>query len=516
MQLKKSMKLSTHIYIAISLIVLILMLISSITIGVFVGNSMRKKVEQSLSETAFHMADKMDQFMWSRSGELYTISELEPLKTLDHPEEVSALLNSLKLQFPSFSWIGVTDINGKVIAATDDILLGGDISQRPVYQEGIKGEFIGDVHEAVLLANLLPNPTGEVMQFVDISYPLTDQSGNFIGVIAAHLSWEWAREVEATVLEPVENDQIEIFVVSAVDGSILLGDASNIGKVYESDNWHYIEASSIADGYLNYSGLNWTIFVRQDKSTALSSVRNLQWVIWSIGIILFVVFVLFGRYFGKAITKPLEVLIKALDQARFGEKPSLPTHKGVLEIEKLSETLHELFEALNINMATINTLENVANTDGLTGIANRAGLKAYFDQTTRHYKQLSVLSIDLDGFKQINDQYGHEAGDYVLCEVAERLQMTIRDREIVARIGGDEFVILLIPNETPLDLGSLVARRIIDVINKPIVYHSFSLQVGCSIGCATWNEGETMKEAIQRSDEALYRAKSSGKNKFEN
>ncbi|OJV64970.1 MAG: hypothetical protein BGO41_11890 [Clostridiales bacterium 38-18] len=510
------MKLSTHIYIAISLIVLILMLISSITIGVFTGNSMRKKVEQALSETAFHMADKMDQFMWSRSGELYTISALEPMKTLDNVDEITELLNRLKLQFPSFSWIGVTDVNGTVIAATDDILKGGDISQRPVYQQGIKGEYIGDVHEAVLLADLLPNPTGELMQFVDISFPLTDNSGNTIGVIAAHLSWEWAREVRATVLEPIDNDQIEIFVVSAVDGSVLLGDEAQIGKMYESDKSRFIEASSIADGYLNYNGLNWTIYVRQDKTTALSSVHYLQWVIWSIGAVLFIVFVLLGRYYGKAISKPLDTLIKALDQARFGEKPALPTHKGVLEIERLSETLHELFDALNINMATINTLENVVNTDNLTGISNRTGLKNYFDLTTRHYKQLSVLSIDLDGFKQINDQYGHEAGDFVLCEVAKRLQMTIRDHEIVARIGGDEFVVLLIPNETPLDIGSLVARRIIDVINKPFIFHSFSLQVGCSIGCSSWNEGETLKIAIQRSDEALYRAKSAGKNRFEN
>lgn len=103
-----------------------------------------------------------------------------------------------------------------MLAATDGILLGENLSERPVYQEGIKGKFIGDVHNAVLLAKLLPNPTGEPLQFVDISFPLKDSKGHIQGVLAAHLSWEWAKEVEESVLAPLKREEkdIEFFIVS--------------------------------------------------------------------------------------------------------------------------------------------------------------------------------------------------------------------------------------------------------------------------------------------------------------
>ena len=75
-----------------------------------------------------------------------------------------------------------------------------------MYQEGIKGKFIGDVHNAVLLAKLLPNPSGEPLQFVDISFPLKDSDGQIQGVLAAHLSWAWAKEVETSVLAPLQRE----------------------------------------------------------------------------------------------------------------------------------------------------------------------------------------------------------------------------------------------------------------------------------------------------------------------
>lgn len=513
---KKSHRLSTHITFWIAMIIISLAATLSLVVGLYSRSVLKDKVQHELDETAFHMADKMDQFMWSRSGELYTLAALKPLKSLETPSETEALLNSLKSNFPSFSWIGVTDLNGKVIAATDGILKDADISERPVFVNGIKGEFIGDVHDAVLLQNLLPNPSGEPMKFVDISFPLTDVSGEKIGVLAAHLSWAWAHEVEDTLMTPLKlQHQVEIFVVSANDGTVLLGPETSIGKVYKSNPKKYIEAVSVADGYLGYKGLNWSIYVRQSESTALKSINQIQWITWGIGGGFALLFLMLGRRASKIVAKPIAALIHALDQVRFGESPVLPEGKGILEIEKLTDTLYELFDTLHVNIKTIDTLENAANSDNLTGLPNRAALKQFWDSTTRHYKQLYVLSMDLDGFKQINDTYGHAAGDFVLTEVANRLKATVRDRELVARIGGDEFVIVLIPNDSPLDTGALVARRIIDVIGRPFIYEAFSLTIGCSVGGAIWHGDGDLQSVLELSDKALYKAKNGGKNRYE-
>lgn len=134
------------------------------------------------------------------------------------------LLNQLQDSFPTFSWVGFMNLKGNVLASTDGILRGENLSERPVYQEGIKGKFIGDVHDAVLLAKLLPNPTGEPLQFVDISFPLKYKNGEIAGVLAAHLSWAWAKEVEKSVLEPLKHEEkdIEMFIVSQKENTVLL------------------------------------------------------------------------------------------------------------------------------------------------------------------------------------------------------------------------------------------------------------------------------------------------------
>lgn len=93
------------------------------------------------------------------------------------------------------------------------------------------------MHDAVLLSKLLPNPTGEALQFVDVSVPVKDQQGRTTGVLAAHLSWEWSREVEASILEPLKErlDGIEVFVVSKKDHTILLGPKALLGRTMTSE-----------------------------------------------------------------------------------------------------------------------------------------------------------------------------------------------------------------------------------------------------------------------------------------
>ena len=161
-------------------------------------------------------------------------------------------------------------------------------------------------------------------------------------------------------------------------------------------------------------------------------------------------------------------------------------------------------------------LESVAYHDALTRLPNRRLLMDHLsralDHSDRHGHRLAVCFLDLDGFKQVNDQYGHDAGDDLLCQVARRLENSVRESETVARLGGDEFVILLAGFS---DLASCeeVLRRLLTEVARPVLIGPHSVHVEASIGVALYpSQGSTLDSLLEHADQAMYRAKRSGKN----
>jgi diguanylate cyclase (GGDEF)-like protein len=154
--------------------------------------------------------------------------------------------------------------------------------------------------------------------------------------------------------------------------------------------------------------------------------------------------------------------------------------------------------------------------DGLTQIHNKRYLFEALDKelirARRYDRQLSLLIFDIDFFKNINDQYGHLAGDHVLRELARIVQERIRRDEVFARYGGEEFVIVL--PETPLAGGVALAEN----LRGRVETHAFAFQgeripVTISVGCAMLGEEKTAAELIQRADDKLYEAKRAGRNR---
>jgi diguanylate cyclase (GGDEF)-like protein/PAS domain S-box-containing protein len=163
-------------------------------------------------------------------------------------------------------------------------------------------------------------------------------------------------------------------------------------------------------------------------------------------------------------------------------------------------------------------INRLAHHDTLTGLPNRNLLKDRINHALarmrRNGGQIAVLYVDLDRFKPINDNLGHEAGDAVLCEVAERLSLCIRSSDTVARIGGDEFVIVVEEIARPGE-AAMVARKILDVLAPPIVHQGHCCQVGASIGIAVYPlDGTNMEDVCKAADIAMYRVKNTGRNGF--
>ena len=163
-------------------------------------------------------------------------------------------------------------------------------------------------------------------------------------------------------------------------------------------------------------------------------------------------------------------------------------------------------------------LSHLALNDHLTGLPNRTllleRLSQLRSQSNREKRSVALLFCDLDGFKTINDTYGHSAGDAVLTTVARRLQAEVRQTDTVARLGGDEFIILL-DNPENLEEVERVAERLLQSVQQPISVGDQFVQVGSSIGIATSSLlTETPEGLIERADLAMYSAKCAGKNRY--
>lgn len=164
-------------------------------------------------------------------------------------------------------------------------------------------------------------------------------------------------------------------------------------------------------------------------------------------------------------------------------------------------------------------MKYMATHDDLTGLTNRVLLKDRLNTAiTFHQRQelaLAVLFIDLDGFKNINDNYGHDIGDELLIEVARRLCACVRESDTVVRFGGDEFVLLLTGLHNQ-DEAAYVAQKVLKAIKQPIeLSSSIIASIGCSVGIAMYpDDGESENDLLKIADSLMYQVKASGKNNY--
>lgn len=175
------------------------------------------------------------------------------------------------------------------------------------------------------------------------------------------------------------------------------------------------------------------------------------------------------------------------------------------------ETARHQTEAANRALKLANEkLEQLATTDDLTGSFNRRYCRSLLESATAEGERpLSLLMIDIDHFKKVNDAFGHVVGDQVLVELARTITGVIRETDVLTRWGGDEFVVLM-----PLcdaDGAANIAERICQTVAAESLLDSAPMTV--SIGVSQAREGEDMKDWVARADSALYRAKEAGRDR---
>ena len=540
--------LFTHFSLRSRFIVLIATLVFATTLllGWVASHESAEQIEANIgnaaSEAAYQMIDKLDRSMDARIKEVKLLLGIQAFTNDTDTGLLREQLERLQDNHNVVSWIGFTDPEGTVQAATGGILEGVSIAQRPVFIEGREALWVGDVHEAVMLAQLLPNPSGEELQFVDIATPVYDRNQILQGVLAVHLSWQWAEYVQQSMLAPTPHRQDTEMLLLSANGTVLLGPEALMGQSLTSlahipaptstspqwaietwpDGERYMTGYARSSGFEDFPGLGWIAVSRRPVMTALAPVEQLQAAIMGIGILLALLFAIIGWVIASRMVAPLTRLASAADKMQDGEHAdSIPLESGSPELKRLSTSMRNMVTRLLDQRSTINRLEDLANTDPLTGLPNRAFLNQYLQlaipEAERNQQSMVVVFIDLDGFKQVNDDLGHHAGDLLLIEITQRLKNALRSGDVVARMGGDEFVMVLKTKEEHLEmLTHEISRRLLGSIDHPVLLpDNEQARVGCSLGAAWWpHHGLNINTVLQLADEALYAAKARGKHQL--
>lgn len=367
--------LKTRVGIAIGSVALVLSILASLIVGYTVSQQIKVNVGQSLAELAYQMTDKLDRGMFERYRDIQILSTLDVIRTPNYSvSEQRSLLEQLQNTYLDYAWIGLANKEGIVQASTGKLLEGKSIAQRPWFINGLKAPYVGDVHEALKLAKLLPNPSKEPLRFVDIAVPIKDLQGNLQGVLGAHLSWSWSNEVKRSLLRSLQDRYTEMFVLRE-DGSQLLGpqgfnaapQAENtpasplpLASVkaaqqginsYKIETWTddrtYLTGFAKSSGYRNYPGLGWLVLVRQRTDIAFAPARRLQQQIFVLNLTLGGLFAAVGWQVAGRITKPMLAIAQAADRIRQGNTTiAIPVIRGKDETAKLSKSLNRLVSTL--------------------------------------------------------------------------------------------------------------------------------------------------------------------------
>jgi diguanylate cyclase (GGDEF)-like protein len=182
------------------------------------------------------------------------------------------------------------------------------------------------------------------------------------------------------------------------------------------------------------------------------------------------------------------------------------------EIDYIFISVHDVTEAVNFEQKLL----EMNMKDSLTGINNRRSLEIHLqDEIERHNRYnrpLSLIMFDIDHFKQINDTYGHQCGDYILKSLTAVIEKTIRKEDVLARYGGEEFCCLL--PETPINAAAILAERFRkNVAQKAYHYQGNKINVTISLGVSTLTPDVINEDMLlKKADEGLYKAKNTGRN----
>ena len=523
-------------------------------VGELVSARLEREQGAALEMVARSTAAMLAEGLHERAREVALIADSDESARLGRgdPAAWRPVLERLRQTRSHYAWIGVTDAEGRVVAATRDMLLGQAVAGRPWWQAGRLAPHVGDVHAAKLLASLLPKDSaGEPMRFIDFAAPLRRGAEPLHGVIGVHLGWDWVREVIASMRSDQDRERgVLVFILdrhgelihrpreastlTLVDGKRLAG-APRLLRWQDGEQ--YLTASAPLKSATALTDLGWTIVVRQPAAEALHTATAARRTVLGVGAAATLLLMLMACLMADRLGRPLARIARAAQRIQHGERGvGIPLDSSSTELERLGASLQGMVTTLvereqalatardeleqrvverTAELAEANRrLEALASRDALTGLFNRRAaddrLVAEIARHRRSGRALGVVLLDVDHFKRVNDCHGHGVGDQVLHEVAQRLLGASRSTDFVARFGGEEFLVLL--PETDAEGAVVAAEKLRAAIEAGPI--GSAGRVTASLGLCTDAQARGDRAAVLKAaDEALYDAKAGGRNR---
>ncbi len=283
----------------------------------FVRAEARVEATQFLQIHADALRDALDRGMAQHVETVRAIGQLDQVAAGADASAIRRALDQMHASFPQFAFLGLADRDGRVVAATDGLLEGASVAQRPWFDGARHGLYVGDVHAAVLLAKLLP-AQAEPWRFVDIATPVYAPDGRLRGILGAHLSWAWAAQVKRDLVDrSLQRHQAEALVVSA-DGTVLLGAPALQGRKLGADAPGQLTVHAPTQGFGRVPGLGWDVVLRQPDEVALAAFDALRTRIHAAALALCLLLAPLLWLLARRLATPLNELAARLDGAPAG------------------------------------------------------------------------------------------------------------------------------------------------------------------------------------------------------
>ncbi len=550
--------LRLQIALVFGTLVVLLSVLLSLAFGELFKRRLQRDAGEALQIVAENAGKLLATGLAERSREAQVLASAEVVWTqgLDSAESHHMLARSQAIQ-PSNLWIGVADAQGIVRSATNGMLVGQSVAERPWFKAGMEQVHVGDVHPATLLERLLPPlASGEPYRFVDFAAPIR-LGPTTVGVLGIHGSWEWTREVLESLTPPRSDDsEVELFIFDR-EGALILAPSGQTRKLQAAgqrlpegvnvnnnrdggrvktavvrwqDQEHYLTAATQLQPRNAASDLGWRIVARQPVELAFADANRTVRMALAIGLIAALLASALAWLAARRLSEDLYALADAASAVEAGKPGAdIPAVHSNREVAKLSVALgsmtHRLLAAREameekVRLRTLEleaanrALDLQARTDALTGLLNRRGFETQMAfglaMARRSGRPLSLITVDVDHFKRVNDTFGHEAGDEVLRRLARTLEERLRGSDVVARLGGEEFVVLL--PDTDLAGAQAIAQALVTAMAEhqdPVVG---SITVSAGVACMRGLQ-DSGTDILRRGDSAMYKAKGQGRNR---
>ncbi|MDD2926283.1 EAL domain-containing protein [Rhodoferax sp.] len=370
-----------------------LALFSALLVSQIASHLSRSQIERDqsalLQNIAVRMSSQLAHDMSTRANEILFLAGHDRIKDATFPAERKRLIfERTRLAYPYYAWIGMTDANGTIVAASDNLLLGKSVAEREWFIKGRDGLHFGDAHDAFLLAKLLPKPKWDdlPLRLVDLSAPVYDNDGKFLGVICGHLSLDWAFEVRETMLDQLSRDQLDVIVLNK-HGKVLMGtpqlpslkvELASL-KTYQGlaqhqrqvavetwpDQQRYLTATVREVPFRNYPGMGWAVVARKAEVSAFGPAQDLSRLILLSGLATAVLFSAILWFVLNRHLRPLEALSVAAEKIRNEDlSAEIPQPIGNGELALFARSLTSLVSSLQHNNAELRLSARVFNESG--------------------------------------------------------------------------------------------------------------------------------------------------------